>query len=95
MDGKWIQGNEKGESFIQGKTEEDMYHGEALFMKIYPRDVSRKLRNGKISLIVYPKTSLIEFTTSASNMEEIIDADEIEPLIAKDITIRAKKKSNQ
>lgn len=72
-----------------------MYHGEASFMKIYPRDVSRNFRNGKMSVVVYPKPSLIKFTTSATNMEEIIDANEIEPLIAKDITIRAKKKSNE
>jgi hypothetical protein len=63
-------------------------------MKIYPRDVSRYLRNGKISIVIYSKTSLVKFSTSSTNMEEVINAEEIEPLIIKDVTIRAKKKVN-
>ena len=42
VNGQWIAENEEGEYFIQGKTEVELYHGEATFHKIYPRDVSRQ-----------------------------------------------------
>jgi hypothetical protein len=80
------------ECFIQGRTEVDLYHGEASFAKISPRDVSRSFPNGKVDFIVYPRQSLIQFSTSATSLEEHINAVDIEPLIIKDITIRAKKK---
>ena len=41
-DGKWVCEDEEGRCFMQGKTEVEMYHGEASFLKIYPRDVSRQ-----------------------------------------------------
>ena len=49
---------------------------------------------GKISIVVYPKPSLIQFSNSSSSLEERVKAEDIEPIIIKDITIRAKKKSN-
>lgn len=92
--GQWISENEEGKYFIQGKTEVELYHGEALFEKIYPRDVSRMFDGGKISIVVYPKPSLIQFSNSSSSLEERVKAEDIEPIIIKDITIRAKKKTN-
>ena len=79
---------------MQGKTEVDLYHGEASFVRIHPRDVSRNLPNGKINILIYPKPSLIKFTSSASCLEQWINAEEIEPLLVKDIVIRAKKIQN-
>lgn len=76
-DGQWVPDTENGDSFIQGKTEADLYHGEAGFVKIYPRDVSRSFPNGKIHLIVYPKPSLLKFHSSATNLEQHIEADDI------------------
>lgn len=78
---------------MQGKTEVELYHGEALFHKLYPRDVSRQFQNGKIDVVIYPKPSLIKFSTSASNVEQVVRAEDVEPLLVKDITIRAKKKA--
>lgn len=92
--GKWICENEQGESFMQGKTEVELYHGEASFLKIYPRDVSRQFENGKVDIIIYPKPSLIRFSTEAGTVEQRVDADLIEPLLVKDVTIRAKKKTH-
>lgn len=94
VNGRWICENEEGECFMQGKTEVELYHGEASFLKIYPRDVSRQFENGKIDIIIYPKPSLIKFSTEAGMVEQRVNADEIEPLIIKDVTIRAKKKTN-
>lgn len=94
MDGRWIPENEEGEYFMQGKTEVELYHGEASFQKLYPRDVSRQFQNGKIGVVIYPKPSLIKFATSASDVEQVINAEEVEPLLVKDVTIRAKKKNN-
>jgi hypothetical protein len=56
--------------------------------------VSRQFENGKIDVVIYPKPSLIQFSTSASTVEQVVKADEVEPLLVKDITIRAKKKSH-
>ena len=47
VSGQWICENEGGEYFIQGKTEVELYHGQASFFKIYPRDVSRQFENEK------------------------------------------------
>jgi hypothetical protein len=49
---------------------------------------------GKISIVVYPKPSLVRFSNSSSSLEEIVKAEEIEPVVIRDITIRAKKKIN-
>ncbi len=65
-----------------------------MFEKIYPRDVSRMFDGGKINIVVYPKPSLIQFSNSSSSMEERVKAEEIEPLVIRDISIRAKKKTN-
>ena len=92
--GQWICENEEGEYFMQGKTEVELYHGQASFLKIYPRDVSRQFENGKVDIIIYPKPSLIQFSTSADMLEQRVNADEIEPLLIKDVTIRAKKKTH-
>lgn len=90
--GEWIPTAETGEYFIQGKTEADLYHAEAQFQKIYPRDVSRYFENGKLSIVIYPKPSLIRFANSASALERHVRTEDIEPCLIKDITVRAKKK---
>lgn len=72
----------------------DLYHGEATYQKVYPRDVSRQYSAGKINLVIYPKPSLIQFSSYSSTLESRVRSEEIEPLLLKDITIRAKKKSN-
>jgi hypothetical protein len=56
--------------------------------------VSRQFENGKVDIIIYPKPSLIQFSTSADMLEQRVNADEIEPLLIKDVTIRAKKKTH-
>jgi hypothetical protein len=55
--------------------------------------VSRQYQNGRIAIVVYPKPSLIQFSTSASQLEERVRAEEIEPLLIRDVLIRAKKKN--
>lgn len=60
--GEGIPTAETGGYFIQGKTEADLYHAEAQFQKIYPRDVNRYFENGKLSIVIYP----ISFANSAS-----------------------------
>lgn len=59
--GQWIV-EESGDFFIQGKIEIDLYHGEAEFKKISPKDVSRHFNGGVVNLVIYPKKSLINFT---------------------------------
>ena len=77
---------------MKGKTEVEMYHGEASFLKIYPREVSRTYAGGKLNFVVYAKPSMLKFTSNSSGLEKIIDSGLIEPLVIKDISVKAKKK---
>jgi len=77
---------------MKGKTEVELYHGEAAFLKVYPRDVSRSYPEGKINFVLYSKPSLIQFSSSSSGVEQVVDSNLIEPLLIRDISIRAKKK---
>jgi hypothetical protein len=77
---------------MKGKTEVEMYHGEGSFLKIYPRDVSRSYPEGKINFVIYSKPSLVQFSSSSSGVEKTVESSLIEPLLIKDISIRAKKK---
>ena len=89
--GEWIHENRVGEAFMKGKTEVELYKGEASFVKLYARDVSRSYVNGKVNLVVYAKPSTLLY--SNSNSYEInANPNDIEPLIIEDITIKAKKK---
>jgi hypothetical protein len=90
--GQWIV-EESGDFFIQGKVEIDLYHGEAEFKKVSPKDVSRHFNGGVVNIIIYPKKSLVNFTGEATKYEKIIDSDLIEPVLIRDIIIKAKKKS--
>lgn len=69
-----------------------MYHGEGSFLKIYPREVSRGYAGGKINFVIYPKSSLLKFTSNSIALEKIVNSDSIEPLLIQDISIKAKKK---
>lgn len=93
VNGQWIGETQSGDYFIKGKIEAELYHGEAHYQKMAPRDVTRNLPHSKMHLVVYPKPSLLKFATNNSSVEQIVNVDEIEPVIIKDITIRAKKKS--
>ena len=42
-EGEWITENKAKENFMKGKTEIEMYHGEGFFLKIYPKEVTRKI----------------------------------------------------
>lgn len=44
---------------MKGKTEVELYKGEAWFEKIYARDVSRAYPDGKVNLVIYAKPSAI------------------------------------
>ena len=76
---------------MKGKTEVELYKGEASFVKIYARDVSRSYQDGKVNLVVYPKPSTLVYSNNGS-FEVSVDSKEIEPLILEDISIKAKKK---
>lgn len=77
---------------MKGKTEIEMYHGEGSFLKVYARDVSRSYPEGKVNFIIYPKDSLLKFSSNASSLEKIVQSSSIEPMLIKDVSIRAKKK---
>lgn len=54
--------------------------------------MSRHFNAGVVNIVVYAKKSLLNFTGQETKYEKLIDSDLIEPLILKDITIKAKKK---
>ena len=62
--GEWVTHNRVGEAVMKGKTEAEMYHGEASFLKVYSREVSRAYPAGKFHFVVYAKPSLIKFLTA-------------------------------
>lgn len=64
--GEWIPETRTGDNFMKGKTETELYHGEATYSKIYPRDVSRKYEGGKVNFVVYTKPSMLHYATSNS-----------------------------
>ncbi len=83
---------ESGEFFILGKSEVDLYHGVADFMKVYPGDVSRNYPDGLINIVIYPKPSLLKLAARVEVDEAVIDMTEVEPLVIRDVIVRAKKK---
>lgn len=63
-EGDWILENRVGDPLIKGKTEKDLYRGEAQFEKLYAREVSRIYPGGKVNIVIYPKQSSIRYFTS-------------------------------
>jgi hypothetical protein len=89
--GEWITENRGGEPFMKGKTEVEMYHGEGSFLKVYPRDVSRSYLEGKVNFIIYSKPSMLKFSSNVSSLESVVNSSLIEPMLIKNISIKAKK----
>lgn len=69
----------------------ELYKGEASFVKIYAREVSRVYPEGKINIVIYSKPSTLLYSGSNS-FELTVNSEEIKPLIIEDVTIKAKKK---
>lgn len=78
---------------MQGKIEIDLYHGEAQFKKISPKDVTRHFNGGNFNIVIYAKRSLVNFTGEVAKYQKVIQTDLIEPLVIKDVVVKAKKKT--
>jgi hypothetical protein len=89
--GEWIHETKDGAPFIKGKVETELCHGEGEFLKLAPRDVSRSFEDKVVNLVVYCKPSLLRYS-GESSLEESIDFQSVEPLIVRDIAIKAKKR---
>jgi hypothetical protein len=72
-------------------VESELYHGEGEFIKLSPKDVSRSFPGKTINLVVYPKPTLLKYS-GESSLEENIDFELIEPLIVRDVSVKAKKR---
>lgn len=46
---------------MKGKTEIELYKGEARFEKLYAREVSRIYSQGKVAIVIYPKASTLKY----------------------------------
>ena len=57
--GNWIYSNRVGDPILKGKTEVELYHGEAEFNKIYTKDISRTFPNGTVNIVIYAKPSAL------------------------------------
>lgn len=90
--GNWINVNRVGDPMLKGKTEVELYHGEAEFNKIYTKDISRTFPNGRVNIVIYPKPSVLIYHGLTSEYEEHIDELSVEPLIISELVIKAKKK---
>jgi hypothetical protein len=56
-----------------------------------PKDVSRSFPDRMINLVVYCKPSMLKYS-GETTIDENIDYISIEPLIIRDITVKAKKR---
>ena len=66
-DAEWIHENRVGDPFMKGKTETELFKGEAQFEKLHPREVSRIYPNGKVAIVIYPKSSSVKYLSSESS----------------------------
>lgn len=89
--GEWIHEAKEGGAFLKGKLEADLYHGMGEFVKLSPRDVSRSFTDKKVNIVVYAKPSILKYS-GESSIERIVDFKLIEPLVVKDVCIKAKKR---
>ena len=89
--GEWVTVTRDGASFMKGRLESELYHGEAGFVKLAPRDVSRSLPGKVVNIVVYAKPSILKYA-GQSALEESVDPELIEPLIIKAVPIMAKRR---
>lgn len=89
--GEWVQETKEGGPLLKGKLETELYHGQGEFNKLSPRDVSRGFNGKKVTFVVYAKPSLLQYS-GESSLERKIEHSLIEPLLVKDITIKAKRR---
>ena len=90
--GNWITMNRVSDPMLKGKTEVELYHGEAEFNKIYTKDISRTFPNGRVNIVIYAKPSILIYDGLTSDYEEHVHAETIEPLVIQEVIIKAKKK---
>ena len=60
-------------------------------MKLSPRDVSRSFTDKKVNIVVYAKPSMLKYS-GETTIERIVDFRLVEPLVVKDVSIKAKKR---
>lgn len=90
--GNWINVNRVSDPMLKGRTEVELYHGEAMFNKIYTKDISRTFPNGRVNIVVYAKPSILIYDGLTSEYEEHAEEESIEPLVIQNVIIKAKKK---
>jgi len=54
--------------------------------------VSRHYSDGKFNIMIYPKESAIRYSQNITSVEEKVESFDIEPLVIKDLQVKAKKK---
>lgn len=64
--GEWVQEIKEGTPLLKGKLEAELYHGQGEFVKLSPRDVSRGFAGKKVTLVVYAKPSLLQYSGESS-----------------------------
>jgi hypothetical protein len=85
--GEEIETTKKGESFMKGPLNCTLINGGALFDKLYPREVSRKMGTKKIVLVVYA-SGMGNVTRECPSR---VDPNEIEPLIIYGVRVVTKQ----
>ena len=71
--------NKGKESILRGKTQAELIQGEAIFQKMYSREISRNIQGGKMNIVVYP------------NLDDEC-CESIEPLIIRETCFLSKKR---
>ena len=76
---------------MKGKTEVELYKGEAVFEKIYFREISARFANSKLNLVVYVKPSTVTYECMGI-LSEKVDWEDVYPLFVRNIRVLSRNK---
>lgn len=70
-DGEWVSENKVKQPILKGKSEVELYDGNAHFQKMFFREISSYYNGGKLNVAIYVKPSTIQFENKNMFSEHI------------------------
>lgn len=88
---KYVDANTSGNKIMKGFVEKDLNSGMAVFEKIQIKEVTSHFRNGWVFLVVYPKMPSFATNIQPIPGQNIVDYNQIKPLVIDRVIVKAKK----
>ena len=88
--GEWVTENRVNQPILRGKTEVQLFNGEAIFNKIYFREISSLFEGETLNLVVYARASSIEYET-IDILSEKVQWNEVQPLFIRNIRVYSRR----